>query len=133
VVACALLGAAFFVIPLLLRGTNYVEPDDPAALAGARYVYLPVILLLTALLVAVDRGARRPTVPIAAAAAVALACVANYPVTHAGSGGARWKPAVEAARAECERLRPDQPRVVRVPISPPGTWAVPVDCQDLGA
>jgi hypothetical protein len=131
--ACALAAVAFFVIPLLLRGTEYAEPDDPAGLAGARYFYLPVIFLLTALLVALARAAARREVEIAVAAVVALVCAVNYPTLHTGSGGARWKAELEAARAECALLRPDQPRIVRVPIAPPGSWAVVVDCQDLGA
>jgi hypothetical protein len=145
--ACAALAVVMFCLPVLIRGTENLYPPMPWLGLGSRYVYLPVMLLLTGLLAAVDRPRfspeRRPRAREALAAALVLAVIAlNLPVEHHAVGGPRWSAGLDAARAQCRALPPEPQRTVIVPIAPatrpgqprgPFTWEVPLRCAGLGA
>jgi hypothetical protein len=116
----------------------------PWALGASRYVYLPVMFLLTGLLAALDRprgGARRPRLRELLAATLVLATiVAGYGAPHRSAGQPRWKPALAQARAACAARRPLGPITLYgrgraltavVPIDPPTIWYVPVPCSKL--
>jgi hypothetical protein len=132
---CAALAVVFFLVAVLTRGTEILVPDAPWALGASRYIILPVMFLLTALLVAVDRphpGARRIPVREVAAALTVLAVIAvNYATPHRTAGGPRWKPTLEQARAHCASMPAGSSRKVTVPINPPVNWYVPIECAEL--
>jgi hypothetical protein len=108
-------------------------PDEPWVVGASRYVYLPVMFLLTGLLAAVDRDAaeaRRPPWRELAVALAVLAVVAvNYRAPSRTQDGPRWGPAVRQARADC-RTRPPGATAV-IPIIQPEIWYVAVSCSQL--
>ncbi|MEA2353835.1 MAG: hypothetical protein QOJ14_2249, partial [Thermoleophilaceae bacterium] len=75
----AALSVGFFAVAGFARGTSIWDSDRPWVLLGTRYVYLPVLFLLTALLAAVDRdapGRWRPRALELVAAGLAVASMA---------------------------------------------------------
>jgi hypothetical protein len=143
--AGVVLSVAFFVISVLGRGTLSLFPSKPWLLASTRYIYLPVVFLLTGLLAAVDRRERVaprrfPAREVAAAAFVLATIVVSYRAPHLSQSGPRWKPSLARARLACAARRPIAPITLYgqgakltavVPIDPPDEWAVPVPCSKL--
>ena len=137
------LSLTFFLIPAITRGTRFLSHKAPWLLTGTRYVYLPVLFLLTGLLAAVDRrapGDRRPRArEIVVAVAVLATIVVGYAAPHRSSGERRWKPVLAQARLACARQRDIKPiKLYRdaqglaavLPIDP-GRWSMPIDCSKL--
>ncbi|HKP89805.1 MAG TPA: glycosyltransferase 87 family protein [Thermoleophilaceae bacterium] len=144
VAAAALLSIAYFLISVLGRGTLVLYPSKPWLLASTRYVYLPVLFLLTAVVAAADRrepGGRRIPLREAAVAVLVLGTiVAGYRAPHRSEGSPRWKPALREARLACAARRPrgtidlygsGADLTAVVPIATPEDWAVPVNCSKL--
>jgi hypothetical protein len=142
--SCAALSVAYFVISAVGRGTLVLYPSKPWLLASTRYVYLPVLFLLTAVLAAVDRrepgGRRFPLRELAVAVLVLATIVASYRAPHRSAGSPRWKAALTQARLACAARRPRPgitlygkgPKLTAVvPIATPDEWYVPVNCSKL--
>jgi hypothetical protein len=147
--AGAALSVAFFLIPVISRGTELLVPDVPWALGASRYMYLPVMFLLTALVAAVDRadpergaGRRRSPVREIALALLVLTTIAlDLRAPHRTEGDPRWGPAVEQAERACQTDRPaggvtltgaPGDRTAIIPTHRLGHWYVPIDCRRLG-
>ena len=140
----ATLSVTFFLIAVLGRGTRSLFPSHPWLLASTRYIYLPVLFLLTGLIAAVDRsspgGRRLPVREIAVGVLVVATMVASYRAPHRTEGEPRWKPALAQARVACAARRPfglitlygTGPKLTAVvPVDPPKGWYVPVKCAML--
>jgi hypothetical protein len=147
--AGAALSVAYFLIPVVSRGTDLLVPDIPWALGASRYMYLPVMFLLTALVAALDRGdperaerARRrsPVREIALALLVLTTVALDLRAPHRTEGDPRWGPVVEQARRACEADRPagrvtltgaPGDRTAILPTHRLGHWYVPIECGRL--
>jgi hypothetical protein len=142
--ACAVLSVAYFTISVVGRGTLVLYPSKPWLLASTRYIYLPVVFLLTALFAVVDRrepgGRRFPVREVAVGALVLATIVASYRAPHRSAGSPRWRPALDQARRACAVRRPlagitlygSGPKLTAVvPIATPDEWYVPVNCSKL--
>ncbi len=139
----AALSVAFFLIPVVNRGTDLLVPDVPWALGASRYMYLPVMFLLTGLIAAVDFPAARGrlrALELAVAVAVVAVIVVNYRAPHRTSGEPRWGPAVEQARDACAARAPvgsikligEAPNLTAIiPTHRLGHWYVPIACSKL--
>jgi hypothetical protein len=139
------LSAVFFLIPVVARGTDLLVPDLPWALGASRYMYLPIMFLLTAVVAAVDRpvptAARRlPLRELALTVAVLGVTIANYDAVHRTTGGPRWGPAVSDAKDACRaghpvgsvQLHRQGARVTAIiPTHPLGHWHVAIRCSRL--
>jgi hypothetical protein len=141
---CAALAVTFFLVSPIARGTLIFDPDRPWILIGTRYVYLPVLFLLTGLLAAVDRpgqnGWRPRTRELLAAAAAVAVMATGYAAPHRVEGDLRWRPVAAKAREACERGRPVPPiKLYRkgsglgvfVPIDPRPVWAMQIECRNI--
>jgi hypothetical protein len=141
----ATLSIVFFLIPVLTRGTELLVPDIPWALGASRYMYLPIMFLLTAVIAVADRpgpaaGRRLPLRELVLAVAVVVVTVANYDAVHRTTGGPRWKPALADARDACRAGHPvGEVRLNRqgasvtaiIPTHPLGHWSVAIACSRL--
>lgn len=143
VAGCVLLSIGFFLVAPVARGTRIWPLSDPWILTGTRYVYLPVLFLLTALLATVDHPsgdarARPRARELVVAAAAAAVMATGYAAPHRSAGELRWKPVVAQARAACRsgrrvgqiKLYGARPRLgVFIPIDPVPRWSVQVECS----
>jgi hypothetical protein len=140
----AILSVMFFLISVLGRGTLSLFPSKPWLLASTRYIYLPVMFLLTGLIVAADRrepgGRRFPAREVAVAVFVLATMMVSFRAPHRTEGGPRWKPTLAQARVACAAERPTGiitlygkgPTLTAVvPVDPPEAWYVPVPCAQL--
>lgn len=146
-VAATALALTFFLIPVFSRGTELLVPDVPWALGASRYMYLPVMFLVTALVAAADRAGpghprrRSPAREIALALLVLVTVALDYRAPHRTEGEPRWGPALEQAERACAARRPvgavtlagdpGDPTAI-IPTHRLGHWYVPIDCSDLG-
>ncbi len=125
----AALALTFFMIPALTRGSSVFVPDQPWLSASSRYVYLPVMFLLTALLALFDRDGPQLRWREAVVAVLVLTAVAvNYRTPHRTEGGAHWKTELAKAERDCSGKRPDESVVIQIV---PHDWVVEVDCGRL--
>ena len=125
----AALSVAFFMVPVLRRGTEVFAPDEPWVVGASRYVYLPIMFLLTAFLAAFDRDGPRLRRREVAVAVLVLAVVAvNYRAPSRTEGGPRWKPELARAERECAGRPPGEPAVIQII---PSNWHVDIDCGRL--
>jgi hypothetical protein len=139
----ATLSAAFFLIPAFSRGTQQFFPSHPWLLASTRYIYLPVLFLLTALALAADRGTRgrrRTAVPEIAFVALLMGTMAtSYAAPHRTEGTQSWKTSVAQARTSCRQkhetglvtLYYNHGLIAVLPISPPEHWRAVISCSRL--
>ena len=140
------LSLAFFLIPVIGRGTDLLVPDEPWALGASRYMYLPVMFLLTALAAAADRAdpdsARRrsPWREIALALLVLVPLGLDYRGNHRTEGDPRWSASLEQAERACAARRPVGPVTLTgdpadptaiVPTDRLAHWYVPIACSRL--
>jgi hypothetical protein len=142
--AGTVLSLTFFLIPVVSRGTALLVPDIPWALGASRYIYLPVMFLLTALVAGADRGERGPwrarPLELAVALLVLVPMALDYRAPHRTDGEPRWKPALAQAERACAQGRPVGPvtligagaeRTAIIPTHRLGHWNVPIACADL--
>jgi hypothetical protein len=128
--AAVLTALACFVITVWYRGTSSVDLSvrEGAVLSSARYAYLPVLLIFSALVVMVDRSGRRwLRAVLLVQAAVVIAT--SFALTNPRSDGPTWASAVRDARAIC-RADPTL-LTVELPIAPPPVWSVGISCERL--
>ena len=158
IVALALaLSVTYLAVPLMLRGTENFLDRAEFNLNGSRYILLPVLFLLTALLVVVDRiqgrlsFGGRLNVQRAVTVFLGFLVLTNYSISAVRSAGPRWKTTVAAARDLCrtsDGVAPGERRPligsiparrrevgeVRIPVAPnipEHPFAVVVDCDRL--
>jgi Glycosyltransferase family 87 len=125
----AALSIVFFMIPVLRRGTEVLLPASPWLGASSRYVYLPILFLLTGLLAAFDReGARLRWREVAVAVLVLAAVAVSYRAPNRTEGGATWKAELAKAERFCVGKHPDEPARIRII---PLDWQVEIDCGRL--
>lgn len=151
--ASAALSLTFFLIPVINRGTDLLVPDVPWALGASRYMYLPVMFLITGLVAAADRAGRGgpagagrragPLPPVRELALVLLIVVPialDYRAPHRTEGEPRWGPALADAEEACRVGRPvgsvtltgeAGDRTAIIPTHRLGHWYVPIECSDL--
>lgn len=146
VLAGAALSLTFFLIPVLSRGTGLLVPDIPWALGASRYIYLPILFLLTALVAAADRAGRgsgaarlRP-LELAVALLILVPMALDYRAPHRTDGEPRWKPALAQAEEACAQNRAvgtvtligaAGDRTAIIPTHRLGHWNVTIACSNL--
>lgn len=151
--------ALLFAVPLLLRGTSIYLERSRIRLDGSRYMVVPALLLVVALVLAVDRPGEHPRSPhpsVFRSALIVLVGVllgVNYSVHSVREAGPQWRQTVSDAQQRCRRSggRPGEVGAsVNDPLAPPfrrdqvllpvapiarGTarslWNVVVDCRRL--
>lgn len=126
---------AFFVVPLLLRGTAGLRPTTgmPFPLDGARYMVIPALLLAAVGIPALTTfSAKRPWSRVLVKLAVlwmAAIVLINFAINPRAAGPS-WLDEVAAARTECASSSLETP--VKLTIAPPsGNWFVEVTCGQL--
>ena len=121
---------AVFVVPVWLRGSLILRLHAGAAIhpGGSRYVVVPVLLLVTALVVVLD-DARRPWAKRAVCLHGLVLIVVCFGLANQRSRGPEWQPQVDRARNTCALTQEDL--TVPVPITPSPGWAVGVPCHTL--
>jgi hypothetical protein len=125
-------GLAYFLVPLLVRGTHPIWPSLRVAhLGGSRYFVLPILCLLVIFLLGIDRRLTAPSAAFRAvwlpAAGLWLVCVAllNYSFDNPRSVGPDWESSLEQARQSCSSTG----ETVGVPIPPGGLWQAVTPCR----
>jgi hypothetical protein len=104
-----------FVFSVWVRGTALLwMPTGRFTSAGSRYVYVPIVLLLSGLVVLAD-SARRRWVRSLLVAQTVFVVATSFALTSPRSIGPSWTGGVDAARVACEHLPPGA--TVEVPIS----------------
>ena len=133
VVIAVVYSIAFFVAPLLVRGTEGMIPlvDQPPPLFSGRYTLIPALFIIVCVavladLAVVERELKNVLVGGMAAAWLIAVIASNYIIAPLPNGPS-WTEGVEAARQECI-LEPTD--YVEVPIAPP-SWNVRLACADL--
>ena len=124
-----LTGVGAYVAIVVGRGTDWMPLTaagryDPA---GARYMYVPIFLLLSAIFVLVDASGLDWLMALVAAWVVVVS-VSSLGVGGSRSVGADWAVGVRQAQAAC-RAHPGQADAL-IPISP-FTWRATIPCSRL--
>jgi hypothetical protein len=121
----------FFCVQLVGRGTSGIAQHAGSFhLHHARYVLLPFLFLVTALLALIDRAPSRVWLRGAAAVWLVALIAVNYRIgPNDRSTGPRWQPEVSAARAACKR--PHQVARILVAPAPPEVWFARIRCDRL--
>jgi hypothetical protein len=128
----------FLCVQLIGRGTGGIDPElHGSRLDAARYVLLPLLLLVATILALVDRASLReyPSSVRAWAGRAALLWLVvllalNYSVTNDRSRGPRWDRELVAAERACSS-NPNRSVSVLVAPSPPRVWFARVPCRDV--
>jgi hypothetical protein len=129
VAGAAALSVTFFLIPAFSRGTEDFYPGAPWLGSSSRYVYLPVMFLLTAFLAAFDRdGADRRVREVVVAVLVLAVVVVNYRAPNRTEDGARWKTELSKAERACVGKPPDEAAQIQII---PHNWQVEIACGKL--
>jgi hypothetical protein len=125
--ALALLAVAFFVVPVWVRGTHGLRmTGDVYSGAGTRYDYVPIILLVSALVILVD-GAPRRWLQGLVVAQTAFVILTGMRIPNLREAGPMWSESVANARDACNQGAPE----ALVPISPGDPWTIIVPCGRL--
>lgn len=112
------------------RGTNWlplVQANGAYSPAGSRYLYGPIFLLLSAVIVVVD-SSRADWLKAVVAAWVLAATISSLGLGGFRSMGPAWSTTVRAAQAGC-RQHPDQSTYLVVIT--PFTWRAEIPCSRL--
>lgn len=129
-VATGLTGLAvlMYVVPVWIRGTaeNSVTPGGISTV-GSRYDYVPIILLVSALVVLVDAAPRR-WLRAALVAQTAIVIVTSARLANVREGGPFWADSLAQARATCAQTADP---AVALPISPEPPWSVIAPCSRM--
>ncbi len=130
-VISAVLSVVLFTVPVWIRGTEVIRLTAAEFTGvGSRYVYLPLLILFSGVVVLIDGTSRRPLVAMVAVQSAALMIVC-LGLSSLRSSGPTWSSALAVARARCRA--PNAPSSVQIPITPEGQgWVVDVPCGRLG-
>jgi hypothetical protein len=123
---------AFFVVPLVVRGTAVIwPPDDYVSLGASRYFVLPILFLLSAMAIGLDAhlGARATNAvfdwwAILTAWFMALLFL-NYSLPNGRTLGPDWTTSLRQAQETCPT---DTDGYVNVPIAPGAPWSARLPC-----
>ncbi|HEX5610222.1 MAG TPA: hypothetical protein VFX45_09035 [Solirubrobacterales bacterium] len=128
-----------FVVSTYQRavGTQMKWPPDIHFGNSGRYAIVPVLLLLSAALVLVDRrprparrSGRLPWAVAITTAVLALAVASSFDVSEpAVRGTPAWSDALDSAARTCAA---ENPEVIAVPTSPPG-FGLTLSCESVAA
>jgi hypothetical protein len=129
VAGAVLTGVGAFVAIVVGRGTNFVPLlyAGRYAPADARYMYVPIFLLLSAIFVMVD-ASHLDWLMILVSIWVVVVTVSSLGVGGPRSVGPAWAVGVRQAQVTC-RAHPAQADVL-IPISPIG-WRATIPCSRL--
>jgi hypothetical protein len=122
---------ATFAVPVWVRGTEQMRlVADEFSATGSRYVVVPLLMLLSAIVVLVDGSdLRRRLIPVLTIHGAALMIVC-FGMVNLRSGGPGWDAAVQTAQRTC-RQSPELASV-GIPITPGGlSWVTTVPCSRL--
>jgi hypothetical protein len=119
-----------FVVPVWIRGTDTIRLHTGEFTGiGSRYVYLPLLVLFSGVVVLIDGTSRRSLVALVAVQSAALMIVC-LGLSSLRSPGPTWSSELAVARTRCRA--PNAPSLVQVPITPGGhVWVVAVPCSRL--
>lgn len=140
-VLSAAVAVAAFAGPLVLRGQGTLEAlkwDDLIQTGGARYTAASALLLLAALVWAVEALRRSLPAPwgswIAVAGVVVLVGVSvlSFRASNDRSQGPLWDEGVAASEPGCAEPGTTVVRVPVAPILPGNPWGADVPCTALG-
>jgi hypothetical protein len=127
----------FFCVQLVGRGTGGMDPDlHGFRLNAARYILLPFLLVISTIVVLVERRYERAPSSARAwtrrAALVWLAALlaVNYSVTSDRSRGPRWDRELARARPACSSAGKRNAKVLVAP-SPPRVWFATIPCRRI--
>ncbi len=141
VALCLAYSAGFLTIPLLIRGTSIYLDRQVVTLNGSRYMLVPALLLLSALLIALfatapgevgwrtARGAgdllrdRTRLARVLFTALIGTVLVLSYRTASIRAGGPDWRQGVAAAQERCRSNGGDEPGSVG---SAANSWATVV-------
>ncbi|HEY2814671.1 MAG TPA: hypothetical protein VGJ03_14500 [Acidimicrobiales bacterium] len=131
-IAAGLASVALFAVPVWIRGTEPMRLlSGEFTDTGSRYVYVPLLVLLSGLFVLVDGSGRR-WLEAGATAHAAVLIVVCFGLAGFRSAGPTWSSQLEAARATCRSA--SAPAIVNVPTTPDGLdWYVAVPCGRVGS
>jgi hypothetical protein len=123
-------GVGSYLVAVVGRGTDWmplVQADGTYSPAGSRYLYAPVFLLLSAVVVLVD-ASPADWLKGLVAAWVLVVTVSSFGLGGARSLGPPWSTAVRAAQDACRQDpgRQDYPVVIT-----PFTWRASIPCSRL--
>jgi hypothetical protein len=144
-VLATLLSVAYFLVPVFSRGTIGLFISHPWLLASTRYIYLPVLFLLTAFAFAADRrapgpGHRRPGIPELAFTVLLVGTMTtSFAAPHRTEGSPGWRLQVREARVACREKRDvgwvtlylHNGLIAVLTTSPPEHWRTFVSCDRL--
>lgn len=128
VIAAVAYSGVLFAVPLLLRGTSIYLDRSQIRLDGSRYMIVPALLLVVALVLAVDQPGeharpRRPSIvrPLLIVLVGVLLAV-SYSTPSVRQAGPDWRRTVAAAHQRCLRSG-GQPAEVSAFV--PDLWPTP--------
>ncbi|MFL5780206.1 MAG: hypothetical protein ACJ760_02730 [Thermoleophilaceae bacterium] len=137
------MAVTYYLVPIYSRGTIGLFISHPWLLASTRYIYLPVLFLLTALGFAADRRSpdrRRPGVRELAFAVLLLGTMAtSYAAPNRTEGSPSWRLQVGQAKVACREKRDvgwvtlyiHNGLIAVLTTSPPEHWRTFVSCDRL--
>jgi hypothetical protein len=127
----------FFCVQLVGRGTGGMDPDlHGFRLTAARYVLLPFLLVLSVIVVLVQRryehapSSARAWTRRAALVWLAALLAVNYSVRGDRSRGPRWDRELTEARQACSSAGRRSAKVLVAP-SPPRVWFATIPCRRI--
>ena len=125
----ALVGAFFlFAIPVWIRGSQAMRLHESALRPdGARYLFAPVVVLVSGIVVLVD-GARRAWLRWVIVMHAVVLIAVTMQVANVRSKATPWDVVVDRARSECEHKF--IATTTRLPVTPPPLVML-VTCADL--
>lgn len=136
--ALALVFIAFagltYAVPAWLRGTNVLALVTPYFDGSSRYIFTPVLLLLSAFVLLLDAPDASRTRTVARVGRIVLVVqtmlvmAVSFSITNARGDGPTWGESVTVSREQCQRQGGGE---VDVPIVPVG-WHVTLSCDRLG-
>ena len=123
----------FFCVHLVGRGTGGMDPEVGSFhLNGARYVLLPFLFSVAALLALIEGWPGRSTWPRAIALAwLGLLLAVNLPIgPNTRSEGPRWSDELTISRVDCSERDAANARILVAP-APPDVWFAEIPCSKL--
>ena len=127
-------GLLFYSLHAVGRGTGGMDPElGSFHLNGARYVLLPFLFTLAAILALADnvRGRHADRVRAAIMVWLVAVLVLNYPVgPNARSEGPSWQEELTTARRTCADGNRESTTILVAP-APPNVWFVRIACSRL--
>ena len=127
-VLAAVSSLLLFFGPLAIRGSSMMRLSATYQYSGSRYVYVPALLVVTALVCVID-ASKRTLLRHVAAAQIAVVIVTSFGLTNDHRVEvAPWPATLAAARARCAHLADSA--AVHLSVEPRG-WAITTRCGSI--